>query len=157
MVKNECPKCLEKINALIANKDSGFAETDREWLEVLSETALDKVITPKVVEVEKVVEKTIEVNKLSNEDQAALAFGKKQMKERKEKMIKGIQANTDKVWTDEKLGKMDEDTLEGIYKSVVKEESPAGIYLNAGGVNANTSGEPPLLTAELRAKMETKK
>ena len=158
MAKNECPKCLEKINALLANKESGFDETDRAWLEVLDEKALDKAITPKVIEKEKIVEKTVEVNKLSTEDQAALAFGKKQMKERKEKMIKGIQANTDKVWTDEKLGTMDEDTLEGIYKSVVKEETPANNFYMGGGVNVNAEGEElPLLTAELRAKLETKK
>jgi hypothetical protein len=158
MAKNECPKCLEKINKLLANKESGFDETDRVWLEVLDEKALDKAIIPKVIEKEKIVEKTVEVNKLSAEDQAALAFGKKQMKERKEKMIKGIQANTDKVWTDEKLGKMDEDTLEGIYKSVVKEEVPKGNYfLNGDGFNANTEGEvEPLLNSELRAKLVKK-
>jgi hypothetical protein len=140
MAKNECPKCLEKINTLLANKESGFDETDRVWLETLSEAALDKAIAPKVVEVEKVVEKTVEINKLSAEDQAALAFGKKQLKEQREKLIKGIQANTDKVWTDEKLSKMDDDTLEGIYKSVVKEDN--GNYsLNAAAfVQANASG-----------------
>ncbi|MBU2249125.1 MAG: hypothetical protein KKD77_20430, partial [Gammaproteobacteria bacterium] len=145
MAKNECPKCLEKINTLLANKESGFDETDRAWLETLDEKALDKAITPKVIEKEKIVEKTVEINKLSAEDQAALAFGKKQMKERKEGMIKGIQANTDKVWTDEKLNAMDEDTLEGIYKSVVKEEIPKGNYsLNSGGVNVNTTAEEAL-------------
>jgi hypothetical protein len=141
MAKNECPKCLEKINAVIANKDSGFVEADREWLEVLSETALDKTITPKVKEVEKIVEKTVEVNALSDDDKAALAFGKKQLKERREGWVKGVQANTDKVWSDEKLNKMDDETLEGIYKSVVKEEQPSGNYsLNVGGVNVNTTG-----------------
>jgi hypothetical protein len=140
MAKNECPKCLEKINAVIANKDSGFVEADREWLEVLSETALDKTITPKVKEVEKIVEKTVEVNALSDDDKAALAFGKKQLKERREGWVKGVQANTDKVWSDEKLNKMDDETLEGIYKSVVKEEQPSGNYsLNVGGVNVNTT------------------
>lgn len=140
MAKNECPKCLEKINAVIANKDSGFVEADREWLEILSETALDKAITPKVKEVEKVVEKTVEVNALSDDDKAALAFGKKQLKERREGWIKGVQANTEKVWSDEKLNKMDDETLEGIYKSVVKEEPKGGNYsLNGGVVQSNTT------------------
>lgn len=148
MTKNECPKCLEKINAVIANKDSGFVEADREWLEVLSEATLDKVITPRTVEVEKVVEKVVEVNKLAPEDQAALAFGKRQMKERRDAWMKGIQDNTEKgIWTDEKLGKMDDDTLEAIYKSVKTEELEVGDYsFNTGGFNANrASGSGGLL------------
>lgn len=139
MTKNECPKCLEKINAVIANKDSGFVEADREWLEVLSEATLDKVITPRTVEVEKIVEKVVEVNKLAPEDQAILAFGRKQLKERRDAWMKGIQDNTeDGIWTDEKLSKMDDETLEAIYKSVKTEESEVGDYtFNAGGFNAN--------------------
>jgi hypothetical protein len=149
MSKNECPKCLEKINALIANKDSGFDETDREWLEVLSEKALDKAITPKVKEVEKVVEKTIEVNKLSTDDQAALAFGKKQMKERKEKMIKAIQDNTEKgIWEDAVLTTMSEDMLERVFNSVKKEETLVDYSLNSGRtINANASTEDALYPA----------
>jgi len=56
--KNPCPACLEKVNALIANAESSFAEADREWLETLSEDQLDK-IAPKVIEKE--VEKKVEV------------------------------------------------------------------------------------------------
>lgn len=140
MSKNECPECLKKINAVIANKESGFVEADREWLETLSETALDKAITPKVVEKEKVVEKTVEVNKLTPEDQAALDFGKKQLKERRESWVKGIQDNTKGVWTDEKLSKMDDDTLEGIYKSVKKEETTDYSVNGEAPLNVNKSG-----------------
>jgi hypothetical protein len=151
MSKNECPACQAKIEALIANKDSGFAEADREMLNALTETQLDK-LTPKVVEKTVEVEKTIEVNKLAPEDQAALAFGKKQMKERRERWVKGIQANTKNVWTDEKLGKMDDDTLESIYMSVYKEaEQPTnyGLLGGATGINDNASGDEiePLLPA----------
>lgn len=149
MAKNECPKCLEKINTLIANKESGFVEADREWLEVLNESALDKVITPKVKEVEKIVEKVVEVNKLSADDQAALAFGKRQMKERKEKMVKGIQDNTEKgIWDETVLNSMSEDLLERVFNSVKKEEESLlqGNYLlNAGGnLNVNVAEEAPL-------------
>ena len=118
MPKNECPKCLEKINAVIANTASGFVEEDREWLETLSETALDKAL--KVKEVEKVVEKTVEVNKLTANQKEALAYGEKQLADARSRMVKGIQDNTEAgIWTDEKLNKMDRDTLESIYKSVV--------------------------------------
>jgi len=161
MPKNECPKCLEKINTLLANKESGFVEADRVWLETLDEKALDKVITPKVIEKEKIVEKKVEVNKeLTPEDQAALNFGKKQLKERREKMTKGILDNTGKgIWTDEVLNKMDEDTLEKVFNSVKKEEI-VDYSLGGPGFSSNADGEeePPLLNAELRAKkLETEK
>lgn len=150
MPKNDCPKCVEKVNALIANKH--YEETDREWLSTLSETALDKV-APKVIE--KVVEKTIEVNKLAPEDQAALAFGKKQMKERREGWIRTIQANAKDIWTEEKLKVMDDETLEGISKSVHKEEV-VDYTLNGGsGVQQNAAGIQPLLPVGV--EVETKK
>jgi len=123
MAKNECPECLKKINAVIANKDSGFDEADREWLEVLSEAALDKAITPKVIEkeVEKIVEK--EVNVLSDEDKSALADYRKQLKEKRDSMIQSIQANTSKeTWPDAVLNEMKDDVLERIHNSVRKED-----------------------------------
>ena len=146
MEKKECPKCVEKINALIANKESGFIESDREWLVTLSETALDKV-TPKVIEKEVIVEKTIEVNKLAAEDQAALAYGKKQLAERRAMMTKGIQDNTKKgIWTDEKLKGMDDDTLESVYESVKKEDAVSYIG-NGTGFHVDAEGEEPLYPA----------
>jgi len=145
MPKNECPKCLKKINDVIANKESGFVEADREWLEVLSEAALDKTITPKVIEKEKVVEKTVEVNKLSPEDQADLAWAKKQRKEKKEKLIKAIQDNTEKgTWDDAVLNGMTDDLLERVFKSVKKEET-VDYSLMGGGIQVNAGGEEPLL------------
>jgi hypothetical protein len=156
MTKNECPKCLDKINKLLANKESGFDETDRAWLEVLDEKALDKVITQKVKEVEKIVEKTVEVNTLTDAQKAALAFGERQLAERRDGWLKGIQANTDKVWTDEKLKGMDDDTLEGIYKSV-KKEDVANYSIMGGGGNfvANADEVEPMAPAGV--EFETKK
>ena len=54
MTSKECPTCKAKVDALIANKVTTYAEGDREWLETLEETQLDKMVP---VEVEKVVEK----------------------------------------------------------------------------------------------------
>lgn len=153
MPKNECPKCLAKINTLLANKESGFVETDREWLETLSEVALDKVITPRVIEKEKIVEKTVEVNKLTPEDQAALAFGKRQLKERREGWIKGIQDNAKGVWKDEKLNGMDDETLESVYKSVKKEV----VDYSANGDPANNGGEEVEALPPTGIEFETKK
>ena len=151
---NDCPKCLEKINALIANKQSKFVETDREWLLTQDEPTLDK-LAPEIVEVEKIVEKTIEVNKLSAEDQAALAFGKKQMKERKDSMVKGIQDNTENVWDAETLNAMSEEMLEKVFKSIKREEAPINYSVMSGGnFNTSVSTEEALYPAgiEINAK-----
>lgn len=141
MSKNECPKCAEKINALIANTASGFVEGDREWLDTLSEAALDKV-APKVIEKE--VVKTIEVNKLSPADQKVLDFGRKQLEDRRNGWIAGIQANAKDIWAEEKLMKMDDDILEGIYKSVKKEETVDYSLNGSSVIQANAGGEEPM-------------
>jgi len=118
----DCPECLIKVDTLIANKESKFTEEDRTWLLDQDIKVFEK-FEPVIVEKEKIVEKTIEVNKLNPEDQAILAYGKKQMKERRESMQKGIQANTvEGIWTDEVLNVMNEDTLERVFNSVKKEE-----------------------------------
>jgi hypothetical protein len=142
---NECPKCVEKINALVANKESGFVEDDREWLNTLTEALLDKV-APKVIETKVEVEKVVEVNKLSAEDQADLAWAKQQRVERRANWIKSIQENTEKdTWKDEVLTAMKDDVLESIFKSVKKKEEPVDYSLGADGVvvvNKSASGGP---------------
>jgi len=141
--KSGCAACLEKVNALIANEQSKFTEEDREWLMNQEEAVLDK-LAPVVVE--KTVEKTVEVNKLSPEDQADLAWARKQREERRDKMIKGIQDNTSKdIWPDDVLKKMDEVLLEKLYQSVKKEEVVDYSPIGAGGLNANTSGSGGIL------------
>lgn len=139
MSKNDCPNCLKKINAVIANTESGFVEADREWLETLSETALDKAITPKVIKEIKEVEKTIEVNKLSKEDQADLDWAKQQRKERRTTMIQGIQANTEKdQWPDAEFVAMNDAQIERLYKTVVKEDEEqvkGGHYIAGAQIN----------------------
>lgn len=145
MPKNECPKCLEKINAVIANKESGFVEADREWLETLSEAALDKTITPKVKE----VEKTVEVNKLTAEQQADLAYAQSMRKEKRNTLVQGIQANTSKeLWPDAELEALSDDKLDRLYKSVVKEETTTNYTLNASGFqnNSGRSGSGGIMT-----------
>lgn len=152
MAKNECPKCLEKINAVITNKASGFDETDRGWLECLTEPQLDKAITPKVKEVEKIVEKKVEVNKLTPEQEADLAFVAKQRADKRNEMIQGIQTNTSKeLWPDDVLKVMNEDNLKRVFDSVKKPEQVN--YLGDGIQSNSGTEEPPLLTAELRAKL----
>jgi hypothetical protein len=146
MSDNKCPKCVEKINALIANKASGFVEADREWLDTLTEAALDK-IAPKVIEkiVDKIVEKTVEVNKLTPEQTADLAFLANQRAAKRTEMIQGIQTNTSKeLWPDDILKVMNEDNLKRIFDSVKKVEAPADYSLNGNTFVAGANAEEPL-------------
>ena len=141
----DCPKCLEKINALIANTASKFEEADREWLLTQEESVLDK-LAPVVKEVEKVVEKTVEVNKLSPADQADLAWARQQRAERRAARVQSIQANTSKdTWSDEILNNMTDDMLERVYNSVKKEEAPV-VYLGSN-INTNAGSEEALYPA----------
>jgi len=152
----DCPECLEKVDTLIANEQSGFTEENREWL-LDQEVSIFEKLEPVVIEKEKVVEKTIEVNKLSTDDQAALAFGKKQMKERRETMHKGIQANTaEGIWTDEVLKVMSEDNLERLFNSVKKEETPDYSLNGNTQLSANSDEEEGLYPVGINFE-ETKK
>jgi len=121
--KGDCPDCLKKIDALIANEQSKFTEDDREWLLTQELDQLNKFEPNKVEPVEKIVEKKVEVNVLSDEDKAILAYGKKQLEERRSVMIKGILDNTEEgIWDEEGLKEMNEGTLEKVFNSVKKEE-----------------------------------
>lgn len=116
----KCTPCVEKkVNELIANAAAIFTEEDRAMLQALTEDQLDKLV-PKTIEVN--TETVKEVNVLSEADKAALAFGHKQLKARRDAHIAGIQANTAKdLWSEASLTAMDDDTLEKVYKSVYKE------------------------------------
>lgn len=114
----DCPNCKAKVDALIANEKSPWKEANREWLLTQEESILDK-LTP--VEVEKVVEKTVEVNKLTPEQTADLAFVANMRKEKKAKMVKDILDNTEQgTWDDATLTAMSEEVLAKVHKSVAK-------------------------------------
>ena len=146
MANDKCPECLKKINALIANKESKFEETDREWLLTQEESTLDKLV-PVIKEVEKIVEKEVEVNKLTSDQEADLAYVAKLRSDQRNKMVQTIQANTSKeLWPDEVLKGMNEDHLRRIFDSVKKEETTADYSLNAN-IQSNTGTIEPLLPA----------
>jgi hypothetical protein len=147
MADNKCPKCLEKVNALIANTASKFEETDREWLLTQDEKTLDK-LTPGVQEVEKIVEKIVEVNKLTANQTADLAYVAKLRADKREATIKGIQANTEAgTWDDTTLNTMSEDVLDKLFKSVKKEETQVVDYSFNANAQSSTGGIEPMLPA----------
>ena len=151
MANEKCPKCLEKVNALIANKQTKFAEADREWLLTQDEVHLDKLFPEEVAPVEKVVEKVIEVNKLSPEDQADLAWARRTRKEKRESIIRDIQANTETgVWDDVTLNAFTDDVLDKMAKSI-KKEVVADYSLNAN-VQSSTGSVDILYPAGVEIK-----
>lgn len=148
---NSCTPCVKKkVDELIANSQGKYTEGDREQLETLNEALLDKIATP--VEVEKEVIK--EVNVLSDAQKAAIAAFEKAQKEKRNNFVKGILDNTDKVWTEDKLKEISDEVLEGIYKSVVKEEHVVDYSALAGRSFQANSGDDvePLLPPDVESK-----
>lgn len=147
----KCTPCIKaKVDSLIAN-NQGFAEADREMLEALTEAQLDKL---KPTTIEKVVEK--EVNVLTDDQKADLAYAAKQRKERREKLTKGIQTNAKDVWTDDILVNMSEEMLEKVFLTVNKGKIE-DIDYSVGGesdLHVNECTEAPLLLTG--AKLKTK-
>jgi len=145
-----CTPCVKKkVDELIANSQGKYTEDDRVVLETLSETLLDRISQPVIVEKEviKEVEKMVEVNVLSEEDKAVLDEAKNLKKERREANIKLIQDNS-KDWTPEELSAMNDGVLKKIAGMVIK-EAPADYSLNSAGhfqVNAKTEEEPLPMT-----------
>ncbi len=134
----DCPKCLEKVNALLANKSGKWTETDREWLLAQDETVLDKLVP-------EVIEKTVEVNKLSASDQADLAWARKQREEKRTSLIRDIQVNAKDVWTEDELKAMSEATLEKVLSSTGKvDHSLNGHTINANAGEITALGGPEM-------------
>jgi hypothetical protein len=146
----ECAPCIKKkVEALIAHTSKKFAETDRAWLETFSEDQLDKMV-PIVIE----KEVTKEVNVLTDDQKADLAYAAKQRKERSEKLIKGIQTNAKDVWSDADLVKKDEGELEKIFFAINKVKVEEFDYSVTGEVdlNINECTEEPLLPTGIKLK-----
>lgn len=140
--KAKCTPCVkEKVDQLIANSQGKYTEDDREVLETLTESILDRIAQP--VEVEKIVEKTVEVNVLSDEDKAMLVAYKAQLQEKRDKLIQTIQDNAKDVWTKDVLDTMDDDKLERVLKSI-KKDVVTDYSLNVPSVKTQSSGVEPL-------------
>lgn len=144
-MSKECTPCIKaKVDDLIANSQGRWTEDDREFLQTCSEAQLDKM---KPTEVVKEVEKKIEVNKLTPQQEADLAFVANMRAEKKRTMISEIQANTEQgTWTDDVLGKMDDDVLSRIHKSVGKKEAPVDYSLGGAAPVINAGSPDEILT-----------
>lgn len=135
--KAKCTPCVEKkVKALIANGQTKWTDSDREWLETLEESQLDKFIP------EKVEPKEIEVNVAPTKEQAIEVLRetlktteefmtfvpdeiKEQMQsglalhqERRNNMISNVLDNTKDIWTKEKLEGLDFETLSMVSNSI---------------------------------------
>lgn len=130
-VNSMCEPCKKKVDALIANTNTHFNESDREWLEALTEDKLDKMI-PKLVQtnsepVPVSKEKALEVLGIEKEQYEK---GLEIYNTRRQEVITSIMANTESgLWTNEVLATMKLDVLEKIEKSAVKK---ATVYVGAG-------------------------
>lgn len=139
---NECAPCIKlKVDALIANNQGRWKEDDREFLQTLTEAQLDKMAP-----IETVVEKKIEVNRLTPQQEADLVFVANMRAEKKRKLISEIQANTEKdVWSEDSLGRMDDDTLDRVHRSVRKAEAIVDYSVTGGSPQVNAGVPEPML------------
>ena len=153
----KCTPCVEKrVNDLIANSQGKFVEADREWLEALSEDQLEKM---KPTEITKEVTKEVikEVNVLSDEDKAALADYKRQLKETHDALVKEIQDNSEAgTWTPEELNAMNDSVLKRI-AGILRKDAEVDYSVNSvQSIQSNASKERPLPPTGIRFKTVTK-
>lgn len=145
-----CTPCIKKkVDALIANAASTYAETDREMLQTLSEEILDKMA------VVAAVPPVPEIQALSREDKAALDYGKRMLAKQRADQIAHIQANTKEgVWPAERLANLDDDMLERVYNTIEVKEV-FDFSLNGNGrrsMNNNASKEEDLYPTGVEIK-----
>ncbi len=150
-----CAKCPEKVDALIANSATHFEESDRDWLNELTEDKLDKLIPKKVVQTNESQNqgKTIteseawSVLKLSKEQ---YEMGVKVYNDQRAEVTKEILDNSEKdVWSEDELKSLKLEVLKKIAKTLKKkEEQEVGNYIGMGagiGTNGKSSGSKPYI------------
>jgi len=124
--KKPTPCVVSKVNALIANTLTSYTEEDREWLQTLELPQLEKM---EVKAPTKPIESNVQV--LSDEQKADLAWAKAERLAKRNSMIGVIQANTSKeIWPDATLAAMNQDTLERIFDSVKTKETDVDYSMN---------------------------
>jgi len=150
MAEKECSPCVkEKVNTLIAHAKTAFSEGDRTWLEGLQLDQLAK-LDPKE-EATPAVNSVDPITLLTPAQKAMYELGVNTIKEKRNTLIQGIQANTSKeIWPDEILNNMDETILEKLFTSVKKVEVSQEAPMNYGirgahVINVNAADDVPVL------------
>ena len=147
------PCCEAKVDALIANKQTRFTASDREWLMTQESVVIDKLapMEPVQVNLEEAAVETIKVFKATiktMEDVEALvpeefkeqfAAGAKLYTDHRKELVKGIMDNTSETWKEDDLNAMSTEMLEKVSKSIpaVHDYSGQGgstVKINAGTV-----------------------
>lgn len=166
---SKCTDCVKKaVDNLIANKATAWSETDREFLEGLSEEQLEKFHPQPQANSKEDVKKTM--SSLSTEEylemlpaqmREQVQYGLKVHNARKAGMIDAIVANASTVWTKDELEKVDMPMLEKLYstinvnkKETVENEPDYSINgLSSIGVNSNDEdGIEPMYPVEIEFK-----
>ena len=157
-----CEPCKERVNELIAHESTHFDETDREWLEALTEDKLDKLVpkkmqvnvtVPSVEDAVKVIQTNAKglddyLNILPENVRAEVNLGLATFKERKDALIASIQANTEKdTWSEDELNVMSLNTLQKLEKSVIKKGEMHDYSVNGlrGATTEKSKIEPLML------------
>ena len=157
-----CEPCKERVNELIAHESTHFDETDREWLEALTEDKLDKLVPkkmqvnvalPSVEDAVKVIQTNAKglddyLNVLPENVRAEVNLGLATFKERKDALIASIQANTEKdTWSEDELNVMSLNTLQKLEKSVIKKGEMHDYSVNGlrGATTEKSKVEPLML------------
>ncbi len=157
--------CEDKVDRLIANKQTHWSASDREWLLEQDEGTIAKM-SP--MEPEKAEQSADEIQ--ANKDQviadynagkksiddytkgmpdvmkAEVEGGVKLYKKHRETLVKGIMDNAKDVWEMETLEAMDDDTLENVSKSITKpvDYSAQGAGGNGVAVDGEEAVEIPV-------------
>lgn len=151
-----CEPCKERVAELIAHESTHFDETDREWLEALTEDKLDKLVPknmqvnvtlPSVEDAVKVIQTNAKglddyLNVLPENVRAEVNLGLATFKERKDAVIATIQANTEKdTWNEDELNAMSIEVLQKLEKSVKRTVEPDFSLNRANGGNFDEKGK----------------
>jgi len=179
MANEKCTPCVKKkVNALIANTQTKFAEEDREWLENLEEFQLDSMVPNEVApkEVEKEITHDMAVNALGLKEQedylklmpesmqASVRSALTLHETHKKDLVAGIIANTEKdTWTEDELNAMEVNQLEKLAKTAKIPAQTQQFQGNFAAMGAGTGtqiktngadGVPPMAPAGIN--FETK-
>ena len=165
------PCCEDLVNELIANERTKFKPEHKEWLMTMQEDQLqllipekEKAPAPPAPQVNaEMVKKWMKDSMSKTEDaiqlfpaemQDQLKSGLRLHQEKRSNMVKGIMANAKDVWTEDQLKAMDTDSLEKVYKAVVKEVVDYSMNAAGGSLTVN---EEKLLPAGVVETKEVKK